>query len=62
MDMLAKDTTCNLDSGLQPQTQCSIYFDFSKIDSDSYQFRINGIKSTAKLGAPDWFDVKVRVN
>ena len=62
MDMLAKDTTCNLDSGLQPQAQCSIYFDFSKIDSDSYQFRINGIKSTAKLGTPDQFDVKVRVN
>ena len=62
MDMLAKDTTCNLDSGLQPRAQCSIYFDFSKLDSDSYQFRINGIKSETKLGTPDWFDIKVRVN
>ena len=51
----------NLDRGLQPQTQCSIYFDFSKLDSDSYPFRI-GIKSTAKLGTHDQFDVKVRVN
>ena len=61
-DMIAKATTCNLDSGLQPGTQCAIYFDFSTIDSDAYQFRINGIKAAAKLGAPDQFDVKVRVD
>ena len=62
MDMLAKATTCNLDGGLQPQTQCSIYFDFSKLDSDTYQFRINGIKKETKLGTPDQFDVRVRID
>ncbi len=61
-DIIASATTCNLDGGLQPQTQCAIYFDFSKLDSDAYQFRINGIKATTKLGAPDQFDLKVRVN